>query len=665
MDAKKDVRQRRLPEPVKVYSRIRPMTDEEISKGQPSSLRVRGNCIQIGKKQFEFDMCFSSLQGQEQSGDQTDLFNHIGPSMLESALQGYNTSLFAYGQTGSGKTYSMMGSPDAKGFIPSFVTELFRCMNSAQGEEDPACEENWLSGAKKVLIDGKWHSVSYRVHARFFEVYCERAFDLLNKNAEVKIRDTDKVDGISERVVASPEAVLELLRRGEMNRSTASTKKNERSSRSHAVFQLRVQKHTVALEGEAGRARPQTTVSTVSLVDLAGSERVKTSGAEGERFKEMININQSLTPLRRVIQHLHDNPGGLSKPPVRDALLTKALASSFGGNSRTILLVALSPSCEDEKDTVSTLEFSDIARKVVNDPTINVDGSTLMLRAMSDEIARLRATLEDQTREKAEALRRAAELAAVVDRIDDQSSKRCERGIMTEQWVHEELEDRLVQLTTMQQGMEAQLATTVADADELTVRLADEEERCAALKRQVEDIQRHFHRDVVDLFKSKKELQNVMTQISAPLKERAGCPQCQASKIEVSTTVMYNHALQQELELMTVQQEELYIANERLRKKNTALQGQLGSMRGSITVQQDWSAVVLQQKERIEEMQQQLEAYVNDRIALTMELHATKALSSRSPDDHVDVIALGLSGKQQFEKWFAVAKGKTAVPHTA
>ena len=59
--------------------------------------------------------------------------------------------------------------------------------------------------------------------------------------------------------------VYQLLKKAESNRVVAETMCNERSSRSHSVFQIKVDK------------------STLNLIDLAGSERLNTTKVEGER----------------------------------------------------------------------------------------------------------------------------------------------------------------------------------------------------------------------------------------------------------------------------------------------------------------------------------------------------------------------------------------------
>lgn len=82
---------------------------------------------------------------------------------------------------------------------------------------------------------------------------------------------------------------------------------NERSSRSHSVFTLRISGVNVGLgEGGAG-GTGERCEGSLNLVDLAGSERLNVSfanGAEKERVKETQAINKSLSALGDVIAAL-------------------------------------------------------------------------------------------------------------------------------------------------------------------------------------------------------------------------------------------------------------------------------------------------------------------------------------------------------------------------
>jgi kinesin family protein C1 len=89
---------------------------------------------------------------------------------------------------------------------------------------------------------------------------------------------------------------------------------NERSSRSHSVFTLRIRGVQDGASGGEG-----VRVGTLNLVDLAGSERLATlghglgasvaGGAGGERLKETQSINRSLSALGDVVAALGSGPG--------------------------------------------------------------------------------------------------------------------------------------------------------------------------------------------------------------------------------------------------------------------------------------------------------------------------------------------------------------------
>jgi kinesin family protein C1 len=143
-------------------------------------------------------------------------------------------------------------------------------------------------------------------------VYNEEIHDLLGnakefdkKKHEIKHDEHKKqttVTGLKTVPLDSADTVSSILAHAATNRSVAATKSNERSSRSHSVFILKMLgKNSTTNETSEG---------TLNLVDLAGSERLKQSGAEGERMKETQNINKSLSCLGDVIGALGSGKEG-------------------------------------------------------------------------------------------------------------------------------------------------------------------------------------------------------------------------------------------------------------------------------------------------------------------------------------------------------------------
>jgi kinesin family member C1 len=138
----------------------------------------------------------------------------------------------------------------------------------------------------------------------FQEIYLDSIRDLLdstnvlNSNANSCKYEPTVVQ------VKSFKNVFELLKKAEKNRSTAVTVCNEKSSRSHTIFQIKLK------EGQ-----------TLSLVDLAGSERLDSTKTEGDRLKESLAINKSLSALADVISAMKEK----KHVPYRNSKLTFVL----------------------------------------------------------------------------------------------------------------------------------------------------------------------------------------------------------------------------------------------------------------------------------------------------------------------------------------------------
>ena len=126
---------------------------------------------------------------------------------------------------------------------------------------------------------------------------------------------------------------------GNSVRHVASTKMNDRSSRSHSVFTIKIeQKVKGAVEDESSNL-----TAKINLVDLAGSERVAKTEAEGNTLKEATMINKSLSALGNVINALADPKKRKAFVPFRESKLTRLLQESLGGNTVTIMIAAIGP----------------------------------------------------------------------------------------------------------------------------------------------------------------------------------------------------------------------------------------------------------------------------------------------------------------------------------
>lgn len=127
------------------------------------------------------------------------------------------------------------------------------------------------------------------------------------------------------------------------------------------------------------------------MVDLAGSERSSKTGATGQTLKEGIKINLSLTALGNVISSLVD--GKSSHIPYRDSKLTRLLQDSLGGNTKTVMIAAISPADYNYDETISTLRYASRAKSIKNKPKVNEDPKDALLKQYEEEINKLKRML--------------------------------------------------------------------------------------------------------------------------------------------------------------------------------------------------------------------------------------------------------------------------------
>ncbi|XP_011299424.1 kinesin-like protein KIF18A [Fopius arisanus] len=277
--------------------------------------------------QFIFDHVFDMSCSNE------EVFNGTTREIISDLLEGYNCSVFAYGATGAGKTHTMLGKEGDPGITYRTMAELFS------------------------QIEGQREERNFTLGVTYLEIYNENVQDLLHKSGPLALREDGRAGVIVANLkiisISSADELLQLLARGNKNRTQHPTDANQESSRSHAVFQVYVNMAS-KLDGQVKQVK-------LSMIDLAGSERASATGCKGARFKEGANINKSLLALGNCINNLAD---GVKHIPYRDSKLTRLLKDSLGGNCRTVMIANIGPSSMSYEDTYNTLRYANRAKKI-------------------------------------------------------------------------------------------------------------------------------------------------------------------------------------------------------------------------------------------------------------------------------------------------------------
>lgn len=274
---------------------------------------------------FQFDKIFTMNHQNEY------IFEEYS-QLIQSCIDGSNVCVFAYGQTGSGKTFTM--SQPSNGMIPLSIKKVFDDIKELDIQE-----QQW----------------QYEISGKFIEIYNESIIDLLNpqlgEKHEIKHDDINcktTITNITTIPITSPSQANSVLDEVNNKRSTAATKLNDKSSRSHSIFIIDIKGYN--------KTTGVTTFGTLNLIDLAGSERINVSQVEGERLKETQAINKSLSAVGDVISSLNLSQG--SHIPYRNSKLTYLLKHSLGGNSKTLMFVNISPLSANFNETLNSLRFA-------------------------------------------------------------------------------------------------------------------------------------------------------------------------------------------------------------------------------------------------------------------------------------------------------------------
>ena len=226
-------------------------------------------------------------------------------------------------------------------------------------------------------IENMSDNVEFTVKVSMAEIYMEKIRDLLDASKiDLKIKENMRkgiyIDNLTERYIGSDTEVYEIMKIGNENRQVSSTAMNDQSSRSHSIFIMTVSQTNLD-DGSS-------VSGTLYLVDLAGSEKVAKTNVKGQQLDEAKGINKSLSTLGKVINALTDKKQ--THVPYRESKLTRILTESLGGNAKTCLIIACSPSPWNELETMSTLRFGTAARNIKNKPKVNREYTVDELKKM-------------------------------------------------------------------------------------------------------------------------------------------------------------------------------------------------------------------------------------------------------------------------------------------
>ncbi|CAL1599556.1 unnamed protein product [Knipowitschia caucasica] len=323
------------------------------------------------EKAYMFDVAFDYSTSQE------ELYRATTKGLIHGLISGYNATVFAYGPTGCGKTYTMLGTDKDPGIYVRTLNDLFHSIEETSD------------------------SMMYSVSMSYLEIYNEMIRDLLNPTSGfLDLREDSKgeiqVAGITEVSTVNAQEIMELLVKGNRQRTQEPTAANRTSSRSHALLQVCVKRQDLNQEVRFGR---------LFMIDLAGSERAAQTQNTGQRLKEGAHINRSLLALGNCINALSDK-NAHRYVNYRDSKLTRLLKDSLGGNSRTVMIAHISPASIAFEESRNTLSYADRAKHIrtrvkknMTSVSHHIAQYTSIITELRGEIQRLQTKINEQQRQ--------------------------------------------------------------------------------------------------------------------------------------------------------------------------------------------------------------------------------------------------------------------------
>ncbi|XP_047321964.1 kinesin-like protein KIN-14B [Impatiens glandulifera] len=331
---------------VKVFCRARPLFEDEglsiVEFSDDCTIRITtaDENVTNPKKDFEFDKVYGPHVGQ------AELFGDVQP-FVQSALDGYNVSVFSYGQSKSGKTYTLEGSNHDRGLYARCFEELFDLSNSDATSTS-----------------------RYNFSVSIFEIYNELIKDLLTESRttlpKIRMGSPDSFVELVQEKVDNPLDFFSVLKLGFQHRGIDTLKF------SHLIITIHIYYNNL-ITGE-------NIYSKLSLADLAGSVSLTVESDSEECATNILHVMKSLSALGDVLNSITSKKDLI---PYENSMLTNVLADSLGGSSKALMIVNVCPNFSNLSETLSSLNFSSRARNAI--PSLGSQDTIMKWRDVAND----------------------------------------------------------------------------------------------------------------------------------------------------------------------------------------------------------------------------------------------------------------------------------------
>jgi hypothetical protein len=348
-------------EKLRIFCRIRPfLTEEELSVENQQYLKetfeISNNFVRIKDKDFSKKYKFEYVF--DQNSLQKDIFEEFS-GLIQMLFKGKNVSILSLGNSLSGKTYSMYGkSNEDQGLIFRSIEQI--CDLIEKMEDDNHRKNDYNNNKSNDFR----HKIlkKYKLSMSIIEINNENIINLLDESFQDKKNYENNYSYSNDNLIIPQINLIEINNYSEALKliKLAKTLRKKFKRDNQDIFQSNLI-YTIYLKTIEGE---KVIRSRMNIIDFSSKETLlkKNENIEYNIRKEIEDNNLSLNSLYNVLFSLNNK---IEHLPFRDSKFTHYLKESLSNENHIILLLHLTPNCNNFSKNLNILEFSHKIRKKI------------------------------------------------------------------------------------------------------------------------------------------------------------------------------------------------------------------------------------------------------------------------------------------------------------
>ena len=350
---------------IKIFLRIMPKLKNVQNSENYLTINENKNYLSMSlspenESKFYFEKIFNENESQ------SSIFKIIGRPLCENILEGINSSFISYGKKSTGKTYTILGKT-----IQEIQKEV-----SINGNETDGLFYRYLNNKgifnfcleyifNNIYMNEKENNFDFNIELSYIEIFDNCIFDYFNllnfdKNNQLNLDNLFNTNDSSnlnftKLNISSPDEAFVLLGNAEKIRKHILKEINLIEESGNIMIKIFVEKVNKKIN--------QIFKSELNFVEIS-------SNFNAEKNKYNLSVNKSLEIFSYIINQLSDH---VKKENIiyENSILTNALKESLGGNSKTSVLINISPYSKNIIDSFQSISFASKMKEIRNNPKIN------------------------------------------------------------------------------------------------------------------------------------------------------------------------------------------------------------------------------------------------------------------------------------------------------